>query len=110
MFTTYRKIQVIRLHAKTGWKVRRKRPRHGHFMYENTKRKTYDVKEVRMALIILPKKGEPNSELEAKVKLKAAIDEPYTVVMIVSGDSPDIREVLEVCVARASVKPDIRRV
>ena len=63
-----------------------------------------------MSLIILPRDTGAEARAEAQSKLQAAIDDPLTVVMIVYGESPEIDEALQICVARASVKSMIRRV
>ena len=63
-----------------------------------------------MAMIILPKNTDPETAAEAQHKFKAAIDDPFTVLMVVYGDSPGTDRILEVCCARASVKAHIRRV
>ena len=63
-----------------------------------------------MALIILPRNTDPETAAEAQHKFKAAIDDPFTVLMVVYGEGPDTPRILEVCCARASVKAALRRV
>ena len=64
-----------------------------------------------MALIILPRKSDyDTAEEDAQHKFKVAIDDPFTVLMVVYGEGPDTPRILEVCSARASVKAAIRRV
>lgn len=63
-----------------------------------------------MSLIILPRNTGTDACIQAQNKLKAAIDDPLTVVMIVYGEGPEIEEALGICVARASVKSMIRQV
>jgi hypothetical protein len=62
-------------------------------------------------IIILPRASEgPSAIEEAQRKLDGAIADPLTVVLIVYGEGAQTERALEVCAARASVKPAIRRV
>ena len=63
-----------------------------------------------MSLIVLPKNDSPEKATEAQFKFEAAIDNPLTVLMVVYGQNEDTDRILEVCLARASVKAAIRRV
>ena len=63
-----------------------------------------------MALIILPRSGNPGGATEAQIKLQAAIDDPLTVIMIVYGEGPEVEHALQTCAGRALAKPAIRRV
>lgn len=63
-----------------------------------------------MALITLPRVNDPGGTPEAQAKLQAAIDEPFTVVIIVYEEGPEVEHVLETCTGRALAKPAIRRV
>lgn len=64
-----------------------------------------------MALIILPRKNDYNTaKQDAQLKFNVAIDDPFTVLMVVYGEGPETPRILEVCSARASIKAAIRRV
>jgi len=63
-----------------------------------------------MALIILPRNTGRADVTEARRKFKAAIEDPLTVLVVVYGEGPGTDRILEVCCARALVKPVIRRV
>ena len=63
-----------------------------------------------MSLIILQKNPKDPSNIEVQNKLKYIIDDPLTVVMLVYGDNEEIKNILGLCVSRASVKSAIRRV
>lgn len=63
-----------------------------------------------MAIIVLPKTTDPNGTADAQSRLKAEIDDPFSVVMIILGDGPSINRVVEVGTARASISPLRRRV
>lgn len=63
-----------------------------------------------MPLIILPKNTGPDSSQEAQAKLKAEIEDPYSAVMIINGEGPDVSKAIEMCTARAALNPLRRRV
>lgn len=63
-----------------------------------------------MVLITLPTSDLPHAQRDARAKLTAAISDPITVVIVVQGNDGDARAAVEMCVARAMVKPGIRRV
>lgn len=63
-----------------------------------------------MSLIIVPDATSSVDMNEAQRKFQAAIDDNYTVVVIVYGEGKAIDEVLEVACARAAANAPIRRV
>jgi hypothetical protein len=63
-----------------------------------------------MILTILPRSDEAGGNAEAQTKLQTLIDDVLTVVLIIYGESPDTRRILEVAVGRGEAKPQIRRV
>ncbi|HTF89489.1 MAG TPA: hypothetical protein VK843_13840 [Planctomycetota bacterium] len=58
-----------------------------------------------MSVVLLPRAGDPDGIALAQAKLSACIEDPFSAVMIVSGESPDIDSVIEVGSARASLDP-----
>jgi hypothetical protein len=63
-----------------------------------------------MILTILPRATEGGGAAEAQVKLQTLIDDVLTVVLILYGETPETKRMLEVAVGLAEVKPQIRRV
>jgi len=63
-----------------------------------------------MTLIVIPRADTQEDRAEAQGKFQAAVDDLVTVVLVVYGDAQGTDEILEVCLARASVRPQVRRV
>lgn len=63
-----------------------------------------------MPVIILPRSTDQNGAAVAQTRLQSEIDDPYSAVMIVLGEGPEINRVVEVGVARASISALRRRI
>jgi len=61
-------------------------------------------------MITLPKNTGPDSCKRAQDELIAAMADPFTAVMIIIGEPPDIEEIKKVCNEAADVKPSTRKV
>jgi hypothetical protein len=63
-----------------------------------------------MSVIIIPNVTKKADKEAAQQKFQTAIDDLFTVCLIVYGASPDVDKALEIASARASVNSGVRRV
>lgn len=62
-----------------------------------------------MSLLIC-RKNPGETDLQVQTRLQTIIDDPFIAVLIVYGEGPDIDQAIQVCVARAALRIDLRRV
>ena len=60
--------------------------------------------------LIICRRNDGETAEQVQTKLQTVIDDAFTVVMIVYGEGPEVDTAIQVCVGRAALKCEIRRV